>query len=93
MAVFGTRQEGEHIGFLTHAEGIARSVPRSTPPVVDVRLAFPALDGSRRDADHLTSGVESGSDQLGLVQGGQDHGSGSSSVSTSSSASRAWSFF
>ena len=52
MAVLRTRHEGEHLGFLAHAQSIARPVSRPTPAVVDVRMARPPLDRSGRHTDH-----------------------------------------
>jgi hypothetical protein len=70
MAVLGTRHEGEHLGFLARTQRIARSMSRPATAVVDVRVAFPALDRSGRDADHLTHSTESCPGNLGLVPGG-----------------------
>jgi hypothetical protein len=67
MAVRRTREEGEYLGFLTRAQRIARSMARPTPAIVGVRVARPALNRSRRDADHLTRGVDSCAGHPSLV--------------------------
>jgi hypothetical protein len=59
MAVRCARQEGEHLSFLARAQRIARTMSRPTPAIVGIGVAFPALDRSRRKADHLTCGAES----------------------------------
>jgi hypothetical protein len=93
MAVFCTRQQGEHLGFLARAERIARSMSRPTSSVVAVRVVLLALNRPNRDANHPTGGAESCTGDLGLAEGDQDHGSCSSRVSSSSSSSSAWSVF
>jgi len=89
MAVLGTRHEGEHLGFLTPTKRIGRAMSRPTTAVIGVRVASPALNRSGRDTDHWTGSVKSCPGDLGLVEGGQNHGSCGSSVSSSSSSSRA----
>jgi hypothetical protein len=69
MAVLCTRQQGEHLRFLARAERIPRSMSRPTPSVVGIRVALPALNRPRREADHPTGGAESCTSDVGLAGG------------------------